>query len=62
MLEAGGVAEGTSASMLLADSLGVAIVVALTITFWAVAIVAGAVYTPTAEIVPTFGLRDQVTD
>jgi hypothetical protein len=55
-------AGGVSAIVLLADSLGVATVVALTVTFWAVVTVAGAVYTPAAEIVPTFGLRDQVTD
>ena len=55
-------AGGASATTPLEDWLGVATVVALTVTFWVDIIDAGAEYIPVADSVPTFGLRDHVTD
>ena len=46
----------------LADWLGVATDVAVTVTACAAVMVAGAVYTPAVEMLPTFELNDHATD
>ena len=45
----------------LADLVGSATLVAVTVTVWELAIEAGAVYRPAAVRLPTAGLSDQVT-
>src|ERR1017187_3551248 len=61
----GGVREmltaGLSVTVALADLLESATLVAVTVTVWALAIEAGAVYRPAALMVPIIGLSDQVT-
>ena len=61
----GGVREmltaGLSVTVALADLLESATLVAVTVTVWALAIEAGAVYRPAALTLPTTGLSDQVT-
>jgi hypothetical protein len=44
-----------------ADLVGSATLVAVTVTVWELAIEAGAVYTPAAVMLPTTGLIDHVT-
>src|ERR1019366_1849272 len=55
------VTGGLSVTVALADFVGSATLVALTVTAWGLAIEAGAVYRPAAVILPTSGLSDQVT-
>src|ERR1035437_6885257 len=61
----GGVREmptvGLSVILALADLLGSATLVAVTVTVWGLAIEAGAEYRPAAVILPANGLIDQVT-
>ena len=52
---------GLSASTTLPDFVGSATLVAVIVMFWEVEMVAGAVYSPALEIVPTEGLMPQVT-
>ena len=47
--------------MALAETVGLATLVAVTVTVWGLAIEAGAVYKPAALMLPTSGLSDQVT-
>ena len=47
--------------MAAADLVGSATLVAVTVTVWELGIKAGAVYRPAAVMLPTIGLRDQVT-
>ena len=47
--------------MAVADFVGSATLVAVTVTVWELAIEAGAVYRPAAVMLPTSGLSDQVT-
>jgi len=52
---------GLSVTVALADLLGSATLLAVTVTVWELAIEAGAVYRPAAVMPPTSGLSDQVT-
>jgi len=52
---------GSSEIEALADLVGSATLVAVTVTVWAEAIAAGAVYRPVLVRVPTLGLMDHVT-
>jgi len=45
----------------LAETVGLATLVAVTVTVWELVIEAGAVYKPAALMLPTTGLIDQVT-
>ena len=47
--------------MAVADFVGSATLVAVTVTVWVLAIEAGAVYRPAIVMLPTSGLSDQVT-
>src|ERR1035437_220486 len=55
------VTEGVSVTVAVADLVGSATLVALTIMVWELAIEAGAVYRPAPVMLPTTGLSDQVT-
>jgi hypothetical protein len=65
MVAAAGVTETVTREVTVtlaeADLVGSATLVAVTVTVWEPEIVAGAVYRPAEEIVPTDGLIDQVT-
>jgi hypothetical protein len=55
------VTEGLRATVALAELVGLATLVAVTVTVWELVIEAGAVYRPAEVIVPTDGLIDHVT-
>jgi len=55
------VTGGFRVTVVVADLLESATLVAVTVTVWELAIEAGAVYRPAAEIVPADGLRDHLT-
>src|ERR1019366_8847785 len=52
---------GVSATVAVADFVGSATLVAVTVTVWELAIEAGAVYRPATVMLPSSGLSDQVT-
>ena len=52
---------GVRVTVAAADFVGLATLVAFTVTVWELEIEAGAVYRPTALMLPTTGLIDQVT-
>jgi hypothetical protein len=52
---------GLSVTVALADLLGSAMLVALTVTVWEFVIEAGALYRPVAVMLPTGGVSDQMT-
>ena len=53
--------DGLRVTVALADLVGLATLVAVTVTNWELVIEAGAVYRPAAVMLPTSGLIDQVT-
>jgi hypothetical protein len=55
------VTRGVSVTAAVADLVGSATLVAVTVTVWELAIEAGAVYRPAEVMLPTTGLSDQVT-